>query len=163
MLFHLSMDADDPRRVAGVIAELWGGHAFPFPPVQKGSWMAMSGDDRGTTLEIYPRGTELHEAPGDADAVGTIGDNSGFTSTHFAMATALDADAVRAIAAREGWPIKYRKRGNIFGVLELWIEGRVLAEVLTPEMQREYREGLTLANWTAMLERAGFAVPAVAV
>lgn len=29
MLFHLSIDADDPRHVAEVIAELWGGRAFP--------------------------------------------------------------------------------------------------------------------------------------
>jgi len=68
MLFHLSIDADDPRNVANVIAELWGGHAFPFPPVLTGSWVAMAGDDRGTTVEVYPRGAELHEAPGDADA-----------------------------------------------------------------------------------------------
>lgn len=33
MLFHLSIDADDPRHVAEVIAELWGGVATPFPPV----------------------------------------------------------------------------------------------------------------------------------
>ena len=33
MLFHISIDADDPRRVAEVLAELWGGRAFPFPAV----------------------------------------------------------------------------------------------------------------------------------
>ena len=59
MLFHLSIDADDPRNVANVIAELWGGHAFPFPPVLTGSWVAMAGDDRGTTVEVYPRGAEI--------------------------------------------------------------------------------------------------------
>ncbi|MGN6819681.1 MAG: hypothetical protein ACTHJR_13520 [Sphingomonas sp.] len=153
MLFHLSIDADDPRHVAEVIAELWGGQAFPFPPVMTGSWVAMAGDDRRTTVEIYPRGTELFEAPGDADAVGAICDRPGRTATQFAMATALDTAAVEAIAAREGWPAKYRKRGGIFGVIELWIEGRVLAEVLTPEMQREYREGLTISGYQAMLAK----------
>ena len=67
-----------------------------------------------------------------------IGGNGPRSSTHFAMATALDAEAVKAIAAREGWPVKYRKRGGIFGVLELWVEGDRLIEVLTPEMQAEY-------------------------
>jgi hypothetical protein len=43
-----------------------------------------------------------------------------------------------AIATREGWPAKYRKRGGLFGVVELWIEGRQMIEVLTPEMQSEY-------------------------
>ena len=150
MLFHLSIDADDPRHVAGVIAELWGGRAFPFPPVLTGSWVAMAGDGHRTTLEVYPRGTELYEAPGDADAIGVIGENPGRTATHFAMATSLDAGAVEAIAAREGWPAKYRKRGGIFGVIELWIEGRVLAEVLTPEMQREYLDCVTVGNWTSV-------------
>lgn len=153
MLFHLSIDADDPRHVAGVIAELWGGQAFPFPPVLTGSWVAMAGDDRGTTVEVYPRGAELYEAPGDADAIGRISSSPGRTATHFAMATALDAATVEAIAAREGWPCKYRKRGGMFGVLELWIEGRVMAEVLTPDMQREYLDGLTIPAWQAMLAK----------
>lgn len=42
------------------------------------------------------------------------------------------------IAAREGWPTKYRKRGGLFGVIEMWIEGRQTMEVLTPPMQAEY-------------------------
>jgi hypothetical protein len=61
-----------------------------------------------------------------------------FNPTHGAIATGLDRDAVLAIAAREAWPAKYRKRGGMFGVIELWIEGRQMMEVLTPEMQSEY-------------------------
>ncbi len=37
MLFHISIDADDPRRVAEVFAEIWGGRALPFPAVIEGS------------------------------------------------------------------------------------------------------------------------------
>ena len=156
MIFHLSIDADQPRHVAEVIAEMWGGVVRPFPPVMTGqSWMAMAGDDRNTTLEVYPRGTEFHEAEGDADAFGVIGDNGPRSATHFAMATALDRDAVEAIAAREGWPVKYRKRGGIFGVLELWIEGTRMIEVLTPEMQREYLDTMSVASWTGFLNAAG--------
>ena len=138
MIFHLSFDAENPRHVAEVIAELWGGKAIPFPPVMAGSWVAMAGDDRNTTVEIYPRGTELVAAEGDADSYGVIGGNGARSSTHFAMATALDAGQVTAIAAREGWPVKYRKRGGVFGVLEFWVEGTRMIEVLTPEMQAEY-------------------------
>ena len=56
MIFHLSFDAADPRRVAEVIAALWGGKAIPFPPVMAGSWVALAGDDRNSSVEIYPRG-----------------------------------------------------------------------------------------------------------
>ena len=151
MIYHLSIEADRPQRVAEVIAELWGGIATPFPPVAEGSWMALAGDARNTAVEVYPRGIELHEVPGDSDAVGVPGANGPRSATHFAMATALDADAVHAIAAREGWPIKYRKRGGAFGVLEMWIEGARMVEVLTPPMQHEYLEAMTLARWGGML------------
>lgn len=138
MIFHLSIEADDPRHVAGVLAELWRGTSAPFPPVAKGSWMAIAGDDRNSTIEVYPRGSELRPAEGDADSYAAQGEGRRYSATHMAIATPLDQDDVFAIAAREGWPAKYRKRGGFFGVIEFWVEGGQLVEVLTPEMQREY-------------------------
>jgi hypothetical protein len=159
MLFHLSIDARDPRRVATVLAELFGagGIATPFPPVTPGSWIALAGDDRNTAVEVYPRGTALIEAEGDADATGIAGEG-GRTSTHFAMATRLSEQDVRAIATREGWPAKYRKRGGAFGVIELWIEGDRMVEVLTEEMQHEYLTAMTMANWSGVLKARGVLV-----
>jgi hypothetical protein len=152
MLFHLSIDADDPKRVASVLAEIWGGVALPFPPVAQGSWMAMAGDARGTGVEVYPRGTELHIGAGDADGYGvTNPDARRHSPVHFAMATTLSFEEVFALAGREGWPVKYRKRGGVFGVIELWVEGCRMVEVLTDEMQREYLESATIDNWRAML------------
>lgn len=151
MLFHMSIAAANPRRAAEVIAELWAGEALPFPPIAEGSWVAFAGDWRSTILEVYPLGTELHEAPGEADAIGIAAPVSGYSATHGAIATALEKDAVMAIAAREGWPAKYCKRGGVFGVIEVWIEGRQMMEVLTPEMQEEYVTSTTPANWRAML------------
>jgi hypothetical protein len=151
MIFHLSIDADDPRHVAGILAELLGGEAMPFPPVSVGSWMALARDDRGSSVEVYPRGTQLMIADGDADAVGMPGGSGSHSATHFAMATALSADEVFAIAEREDWPAKYRKRGGAFGVIEFWIEGTRMVEVLTTEMQREYLATATIENWKAML------------
>lgn len=151
MIFHLSIDANDPRHVAGVLAELLGGEALPFPPVSQGSWVAMAGDERATTVEIYPAGTDLVIGEGDSDAIGLPGETGRLTATHFAMATDRTVDEVLAIAAREGWPAKYRKRGGIFGVIEFWIEGTRMIEVLTPEMQHEYVGAMTIANWKAML------------
>jgi hypothetical protein len=139
VLFHVSIDAEDPRHVAHVIAELWDGVAVPFHPVIAGSWMAMAQDERNTTVEVYPRGTELMAAEGDADSYGVLAQGNPRSATHFAMATMKDRDAVRAIAEREGWPVKYRSRGGLFGVMEMWVEGTRMIEVLTPEMQAEYR------------------------
>jgi hypothetical protein len=153
MLFHLSIDARDPKHVATVLSELFGGGAAaPFPPVAKGSWIAMAGDDRNTAVEVYPRGTALIEADGDADAT-CIQLDDRRTSTHFAMATPLDQTEVFRIAEREGWPAKYRKRGGVFGVIEMWLEGDRMVEVLTAEMQREYLDAMTISKWSDMLKR----------
>ena len=151
MLFHLSIDADQPEHVARVLAELWAGEALPFPPVIEGSWVAMSGDDRGTIVEVYPRGTELREGPGAADSFGMIGSNGNRSATHFAMATAMTVDQVLAITKREGWPAKVCLRGGVFGVIEIFVEGARMIEVLTPEMQRQYVGAMTIDNWRAML------------
>lgn len=132
MLFHMSIAAHDPRNVARVIAEFWGGEAFPFPPVSDNGWIVFAGDDRGTGMEVYPIDTVLRESDGDADAYGEATGQVNYTATHGAIATDMDVDAVLAVAAREGWPAKYRKRGGMFGVIEIWIEGRQMMEVLTP-------------------------------
>jgi hypothetical protein len=152
MLFHVSIEADDPRHVAHVFAEIFGGEAAPFPPIGDDSWVALAGDDRGTMIEIYPRGTEMHLAPGDDDAVGMMGPMRRNNATHIAIATPFEMDDIFAIAEREGWPVKYCRRGGKFGVIEVWVEGCQLVEVLTPAMQAEYLETVTIPNWRAMIK-----------
>lgn len=149
MLFHVSIEADDPWHVAEVIAEIWGGEALPFPAVIDGSWAALAGDNRSTLIEVYPRGTQLH--PTGGDAIGVLAAHRRHNPTHFAMATNLSADLVFAIAKREGWEAKYCKRGGAFGVIEIFMEGCQMIEVLTPEMQQEYVDAITIPNWKAML------------
>lgn len=152
MLFHLSIAAHDPKHVAEVIAEMWRGEALYFPPVTPGSWIAMAGDDRGTAIEVYPIDTVLREEEGDADSFGERTGETRYTATHAALATPLSREEIMAIAQREGWPAKYRKRGGVFGVIELWIEGRQMVEMLTAEMQAEYLTAMTTDNWRTMLE-----------
>lgn len=149
MLFHVSIEADDPRHVAEVIAEIWQGEALPFPAVIEGSWAALAGDDRSTMIEVYPRGTELH--PTGGDAIGILSAHRRHNPTHMAIATNLGMEAVFAICEREGWEAKYCKRGGAFGVIEIFMEGCQMIEVLTQEMQREYLDAITIPNWKAML------------
>jgi hypothetical protein len=110
----------------------------------------MAGDDRGTAVEVYPIDTVLREEEGDADSFGDRTGETRFTATHAALATPLTQDEIMAIAAREGWPAKYRKRGGAFGVVELWIEGRQMMELLTPAMQAEYLAAMAGANYRTM-------------
>ncbi len=150
MIFHLSIEADDAQRTAEVLAEIWGGKAMPFPFVGNGSWLAFSGADDGTLVEVYRRGTMM--GIGEVEATGFEKAPRRESATHFAMSTDLTAEQVHAIAEREGWPVRTCQRGDgIFGVIEVWIDGCNLVEVLTPEMQRQYLDSVTIANWQAGL------------
>lgn len=162
MIHHASIAADRPRRVARVLAELWCGEALPFPPLP-GAWMAFADDEQASLIEVLPHGVELMETPGDADVAGRINpDAPRATATHLAIASPLSEPHVLAIAAREGWSAKYRRRESSrfddvqgFGVIELWIENRTLIEVMTREMTREYRVTMALPAWLARHSMTG--------
>jgi hypothetical protein len=150
MLFHISMAAQRPRQAASLIAELWGGRAYPFPPVAEGSWIAMAGGDRGSAIEIYPIGTELHEGAGESGAQSRAGRPSAHGPVHVAIATELGMGDVKGIARRFGAPAKVCSRGP-FRVIEVWVEGSFLIEVLTPEMQAEYLASFNFAGYERYL------------
>lgn len=152
MLLHVSVESDDPRRLAAAVAELWAGEAFPYPVASDEGWMAIAGDDRGSMLEILPRGTELRVGPGDGDAIGVTGPPRRHGGTHLALETVLGDSAVMAVGVREGWQMKRGRRGNgAFWVIEAWVDGCLLLELVTPAMQRAYRETLTIENCRRML------------
>lgn len=151
MLFHFSIAANEPERVCRVMAQFIGGEAMPFPPVSDNGWIALADDENRTAVEVYPLFTVLREVEGDADAIGELEGMDAYTATHAAIGTDLNVEEILRIAEREGWPAKYRKRGDQFGVIELWVEGRQMIELLTPEMQAEYRATTTIAGWKALL------------
>ena len=150
MLFHVSVEADDPQTVAEALAEIMGGEAFPFPPVGVGSWAALAGDQFGSLVEVYQRGTELHQAEGGV--VGIEQAPRRHSATHFAMGTDLSREQVMEIAERHGWTAQYCRRSGRFGVIEVWMENTLLVEVLTKLMQREYLETITIENYRRMLD-----------
>lgn len=157
MIFHASIDADDPARTAEALARLWRGEAFPFPPVAEGSYVVMAGDARNSAIEVYPRGTELHFAEGHP-VTRTAAQPVRNGATHLSIATPLSAEEVFAVAAEAGWPAQRCNRGGLFELVELWIDGGLLIEVLTADMQAQYLSAFTPDRWRALLAQA----PAVA-
>lgn len=55
MVHHVSISALDPHHVAEVLAELMSGRCYPFPGPIPDSFMAVSGDEHGTMVEVAPR------------------------------------------------------------------------------------------------------------
>jgi catechol 2,3-dioxygenase-like lactoylglutathione lyase family enzyme len=135
MIHHLSIAARDPKQAAGVLAEIMGGTAVPFPP-NPGSFFALQLDEHGSGVEVYPAGTELQ--PGGAIGGGFVKhEPRGFGPTHFALSVTTDAETVRALAQRAGWQCFDCARGP-FHVIEVWVENETMVEVLPPEYAREY-------------------------
>jgi hypothetical protein len=145
MIFHASIPTDNPQLVAEAIAEIWGGkaEAFRFPP-WPGAYVAIAGDDRGTTIEVYPRSQTMAPAPAWAKPDEAP---SEYVAFHVATMTSKSVDEVIAIAERVGWRALRASRGTFFDVVEVWIENRLLLEVLTPEMQADYKKNVNLEMW----------------
>ena len=145
MIHHISIEADDPMRVATVIAKLMGGTArqgFPF----EHSCAAFSGDEYGTMVECWQRGKVVaipEFGPGefelqDADA-GELQDSQAF---HTALSVELEDHEIMAIADEVGWETAVRGNGA-FSVVEVWIENRLLLEVLSPTQAKNYVRAMT--------------------
>ena len=152
MIHHLSIAARDPKHVAGVLAELMGGTAVPFPP-NPGSFFALQLDDHGSGVEVYPAGTEL-------EPNGEIGGNfvkrpaRGYGSTHFALSVQTDAKKVEAIAERAGWNCFTCNRGP-FHVIEVWVENETMVEILPPAYAAEYLAFTNRDKVVASMRAAG--------
>jgi hypothetical protein len=145
VIFHFSIAADDPKRTATMLAELWRGEAFPFPMVAEGSWVAHAGDDRRSTIEVYPRDLAFYPADGQGEERREPVSRHG--PFHAAVATPLSIEQVLEIGRRYGCHTSLCHRGPFFRVIEFWVDDCLMLEMLTPEMQAEYQRSVTPETW----------------
>jgi hypothetical protein len=149
MIFHFSISADDPKHTAMMLAELWRGEALPFPMLGKGSWIAHAGDDRRSTIEVYPRDVALH--PSERGGELRHEPSPRHVPFHAAIATPLEIEQVEEIGRRYGCRTSVCQRGPWFRVIEFWVDNCLMIELLTAEMQQEYQSAVTIENWHTML------------
>lgn len=149
MIFHFSISADDPKRTATMFAELWRGQVFYFPMVGKGSWIAHAGDDRRTTIEVYPRDLAFYpnESGEGHQRNEPVSRHGPF---HAAVGTPLSIEEVEEIGRRYGCHTILCNRGP-FRVIEFWVDNAQMVEMLTPEMQAQYQRSVTPDGFRAML------------
>ena len=62
---------------------------------------------------------------------------NGFTATHAAISIDRLREEILQIAGDNVWKALKLSRGS-FNVIEFWIENRVMIELLTPDMVRDY-------------------------
>lgn len=138
MIHHVSIPAHDPAHVAGVLAEVMKGRAYGFPGAVPGAFMAVSGDARGTLIEVYPRSTVGR--PGADDQPVDVAHNPAppeYWPFHVLLAVKSDEAEILRIGEREGWRTRRFGRGApgqkpFFEVIEFWVENSVMFE-LAPE------------------------------
>ncbi|WP_185020605.1 VOC family protein [Histidinibacterium lentulum] len=146
-LLHVSISAENPERVSTFLATLLGGEALPFPPFPD-SWIAFAGQDDGTAIEVYPLTHRLKIGP-EAIACEAGPPDASPSFAHVAIRSAFGREEVLARGAAEGWTTRLCNRGP-FDCVEMWLENRLLVEVLDPAMQRDYARGMTMQNWRRM-------------
>ena len=153
MLNHISIAVNDPKRVADILAELWNGMVIPFPPAP-GSYIVLANDGKGSGVEVTPAGTVLVPGEGlppedDLDAATAAFEAKfvksefvpQYVATHLNISTELGIDEIRAIGKREGWRTFVANRdGGLFQLVEMWVEGNFMLEIMTPEQTARYRE-----------------------
>ena len=144
MIFHAALPAENPEAAARTLARIMGGEAMPFPP-GPGCWMAWSADG-ATELELMPRGLTFQRGEKEVDLV-QVDPLPRSTDWHVALGTSVAADEVLRIAEAAGWPARICHRADFFRVIEVWMEGATMLEVLDPAMQDEYRRSMTPQNW----------------
>jgi hypothetical protein len=137
MIHHLSIPAQNPLHVAQTMVELFGGVLTKFGPYPN-SFIAWSGDEYGTAIEVYPSGTEMFPDAGNGQA--NFRHNkatSGFVATHAALSVERSKEEILSLAQKQGWRAIELSRGS-FHVIEFWIENRVMLELMTPSMTAGY-------------------------
>ena len=153
MINHISISANDPQRVANVLAEIWDGIVYPFPPAP-GSFFVLANDGRGTAVEITPAGTVLVPGKGLPDENDLYASTEEFeaqfvqsdfrptyVATHLNINTKKSIEEIREIAKREDWRVLVCNRGEgLFQLVEVWIENTFMLEVMTPEQTARYVE-----------------------
>ena len=153
MINHISIAVSDPERVANVLAEIWDGMVFPFPPAPD-SFFVLANDGRGTAVEVMPTGTVLVPGEGLPDENDPEAPTEEFeakfvqskfkptyVATHLNINTKKSIEEIREIAKREGWRVLVCNRGEgLFQLVEVWVENTFMLEVMTPEQTARYVE-----------------------
>jgi len=157
MIHHVSLPARNPKSTAETLARILGGEAMPFPVVA-GAWMAWSSDGV-TELEIMPDslGGTPNPVAGKEPVMIPIDGGNRLNAWHVAISTKVEADEIVRFARAAGWRAEICDRAGYFTLVEIWIDGCTMIEVLDQKMLARYKATFDAAKWKKMLAE----VPAI--
>lgn len=152
MIHHVSIPAQNPERVASVLAELTGGRVVPFGGAAKGSFLVIVNDGNGTAIEVLA--DDLILVPGEGEQQVRFRRQEAspsYSSTHFLLSVKAGREKIEEIGAREGWRTRHFWRGpdkvtKDFELVEVWIENRILIEMVSETMVSRYIAHMSAAE-----------------
>lgn len=147
MIHHVSIPAQDPKHVAEVLAELMHGRAYQLPGGMGDCWIAVSGDEAGTMIEVFPEDMALQ--PGESEDEQFVQRRQQklpeHVPFHVLLSVRSDLGTIQRIGKREGWRTKLYGRGlpgrkPFFHVVEFWVENRIMLELAPEDMMDAYMD-----------------------
>jgi len=146
-IHHFTVPAQNPQRVAEVLAGLLGARSLPLPH-SGGGFIVYGGDTDGSAIEVWP-----------AALRGRVGEHELAPSNlplpeawpHHAYVTSdtADSETILSVFAREGWKAERVQNGPPhagFGLVRGWIENQTTIELGGREMRDEYERFFQLVN-----------------
>jgi hypothetical protein len=138
MIHHISIAAQNPQHVAGVLAEIFQGKAVPFPH-NPGSYMAVAVDKDFACVQVYPLGTQIIPGSGpDGCSFEQSSQPAQLTAFHASIFVPIDQTEIERIGAREGWRVVRCRRAGLVDDIEFWVENKVMLELVPPEMTDQF-------------------------
>ena len=138
-IHHVSIPAQDPARVAHVLAELLAAHVVSIPH-PNGTLLVHAGDSDGTAIEIWPANLRFDAAAHDL-APSDLPFPEAWPHHCFVTSEACDTQTILAVFAREGWRAEHVHNGPPgagFGLVRGWIENQTAIELGGSEMRGQY-------------------------
>ena len=138
-IHHVTVPAQDPDRVAAVLAELFAARVIPLPH-PPGTRIVYAGDGDGTAIEVWPAATR-GEVGGRELQLRDLPLPEAWPHHAYVSTDASDADRVLAVFAREGWRAEKVRNGPPhagFSLVRGWIENHAAIEIAGREMREEY-------------------------
>lgn len=137
MIHHISIAAQDPLRVASVLAEIWNGKVYKF--LYPDSYTVMPFDNYGTAVVVLTQKDVFALGVDDEPAQLSRIAPTNFVATHAAISVPITQKQIEQIGKREGWRVLTRAQGDdALRLVEFWLENRILFELLPPEFKPQY-------------------------
>lgn len=70
-----------------------------------------------------------------------------------AISVPASLEEIQAVGDREGWRVLHCSRDGLFGVIEFWVENRLMLEFLTPAMAITYQEAMAPKKLAEFMEQ----------